>query len=649
MLLGTAFAFAMVKRSTLLEKTFVKAQQQLFNDYKINLTVVQYGFEGLNTIRFGALALVPEERDTLVVIDQIEVEIAIWPLLFGSIRLSDLQIYNASVSLVKKDTLSNYDFLLKKSKKDSLSNQTQEQRNFALWVDKLAKKFFSFVPNNMTVKGFSLAYQDNQFLQKLFVPEAKMENGRFETSLLLNDGRAEWVLKGEIKASDQKFRLEVASAHPNTELPFLKRKYGLSICFDKLLFDLASVKHIGRDMLQINGGFGYENLVVKHWRISDDTIILPSAKVEGGLELTSDYFALKKGTKIKVKDFILEPSFKFTAKPNRRMDLGVHTGFFRAQSFFDALPEGLFEMLYGVKVEGEVAFDLDFSVELDNPDSIVFKSSIDDVDLKVLSWGNARIDSLSFPFIHDVYEGSVLERRILVGAGNPKFIPFKDIPIELKTAVRHAEDPLFYQHNGFDEEAFKLSISTNLKEKRFKRGASTLSMQLVKNLYLSRKKTISRKLEEILLVWLMESSNVVSKDRMFEIYLNVIEWGRKVYGVEEAAQYYFNKSARELNLGESLFLSSIIPRPKTGLSSFDYTGHLKPWLQRYFNIYGTRMSKVGDLNHILVPEGYGFYDVLLKSSLRPKAPENIDTVGFDQENIDVEFLKELIDDKLELK
>lgn len=205
----------------------------------------------------------------------------------------------------------------------------------------------------------------------------------------------------------------------------------------------------------------------------------------------------------------------------------------------------------------------------------------------------------------------------------------------------NTEDPFFYNHQGFEKEAFKISIATNIKEKAFKRGASTISMQLVKNLYLNRNKTMMRKFEEILIVWLMEQSKEVSKDRLLEIYFNIIEWGRNVYGVKEASAYYFGKQPSEVNLGESLFLSSIVPRPKTGLSSFDYTGHLRPWVQRHFNTYGSILSLRGQLNDVEVPEGYGFYNVVLRPNLRPARPQGVaDTVTTDihdmADEIDIE-------------
>lgn len=132
-----------------------------------------------------------------------------------------------------------------------------------------------------------------------------------------------------------------------------------------------------------------------------------------------------------------------------------------------------------------------------------------------------------------------------------------------------------------------------------------------------------RKFEEILLVWLMEQSKQVSKDRLLEIYLNIIEWGKNVYGISEASKYYFGKKPSELTIGESLYLSSIIPRPKTGLSSFDYTGHLKPWVLKHFNTYGYIMNKLNQLEGENVPANYGFYQVELQSSLRPPRPKGI--------------------------
>ena len=94
-------------------------------------------------------------------------------------------------------------------------------------------------------------------------------------------------------------------------------------------------------------------------------------------------------------------------------------------------------------------------------------------------------------------------------------------------------------------------------------------MQLVKNLFLERQKTIARKLEEMIITWLIEENRLVSKERMFEIYLNIIEWGPQVYGAQEEARFYFDKDVADLTLAEAIFMAGIIPQPKRFMVSFD--------------------------------------------------------------------------------
>lgn len=638
---AAAFAFGMAKRGEYLSKAVVKAQQKLKSAYSLDFQVADYKFDGLTTVVFDSVVIIPENRDTLLSMSRLGLSVRVWPLLFGEVKISDLDLLDGHITLVKRDSVSNYDFLFNRNKKDSVVTDASKEQNFAIKVEQLANQIFAKIPANMNMRNFEISYRDDAIQQKIRVPEAVINNGDFETSLFLNENEAEWVFKGNVDSDDQTLQLEISSKQKDVLLPFLKSKFGLSVSFDKLLFDLSSIKRVKQDLLQINGVFSYENLVINHRRISDEAVILPEATAEGGIEISSNYIAIKEGSKITVKDFTLEPTAKVIIKPSPIIELGVHTGMFKAQNFFDALPKGLFESLEGVEVEGDVAFNLDFSVELDKPENIVFQSSVDDVDVKVLKWGKANIDTLNQPFEYEAYKDTILWRRIVVGPTNPNFIPFNQIPNVVKTTVRNTEDPFFYTHNGFEEEAFKLSIVTNLKEKKFKRGASTISMQLIKNVFLNRKKTMNRKFEEILLVWLMEVSGDLSKDRQLEIYLNVIEWGNNVYGIEEAAQYYFGKKAVDLNLGESLYLSSIIPRPKTGLSSFDHTGHLKPWVLRHFNTYGSIMSNGGELKDVYVGNNYGFYDVLLKPSLRPKAPLITDSTQLDLFSEDADLIQEL--------
>ena len=194
-------------------------------------------------------------------------------------------------------------------------------------------------------------------------------------------------------------------------------------------------------------------------------------------------------------------------------------------------------------------------------------------------------------FIHAVYEYDRFVRSFPVGPSNPAFTPLDQISPYFRNAVLTSEDGSFFYHSGFNEDAFRKSIATNLKQGRFARGGSTISMQLIKNVFLTRKKTVARKAEEALIVWLIERNRITSKDRMFEVYLNIIELGPNVYGIGEAAPFYFSKRPADLSLNESIFLAGLLPRPKAFRYSFDSTGVLKPYLAGYYRIVSNYMLR----------------------------------------------------------
>ncbi len=123
-------------------------------------------------------------------------------------------------------------------------------------------------------------------------------------------------------------------------------------------------------------------------------------------------------------------------------------------------------------------------------------------------------------------------------------------------------------------------------------------MQLIKNVFLTREKTLSRKLEEILLVYLLENNRIASKERMLEVYFNVIEWGPNVYGIGEASSFYFQKKPIDLSLKECLFLASIVPKPKKFMYQFDDQGKLKSFANKHEEFMSKLMLRRG----LLTPE-----------------------------------------------
>jgi monofunctional biosynthetic peptidoglycan transglycosylase len=139
------------------------------------------------------------------------------------------------------------------------------------------------------------------------------------------------------------------------------------------------------------------------------------------------------------------------------------------------------------------------------------------------------------------------------------WVPLSRISRSLKNAVICAEDPNFYRHHGLDFYQIQKAMEENWEEKEIVRGASTITQQLMKNLYLSPSQNPMRKWQEAILTIRVE--RCVSKNRLLEIYLNVIEWGESIYGVEAASRRYFGKPAASLNPAESALLAAMIPNP----------------------------------------------------------------------------------------
>ena len=141
-----------------------------------------------------------------------------------------------------------------------------------------------------------------------------------------------------------------------------------------------------------------------------------------------------------------------------------------------------------------------------------------------------------------------------------KWVPYKNISNNLKRALIVSEDAKFVDHEGFDWEGIASAYEKNLKKGKIVAGGSTISQQLAKNLFLSTKRTPWRKAEEAIITLMLEA--VMDKRRIFEIYMNVIEWGNGVFGAEAAAQHYFGVSAAELSPEQAAKLAAMVPNPR---------------------------------------------------------------------------------------
>jgi hypothetical protein len=229
------------------------------------------------------------------------------------------------------------------------------------------------------------------------------------------------------------------------------------------------------------------------------------------------------------------------------------------QALFESVPSSLLPDLRGAQMSGTLGGKGYLSFDSQKLDDLRLDYTIDDLcKLTMVPEALAKERFLK-PFTHRVYlpDGTIAEEE--TGPGTERWTPIDAISPFMEVAVLTTEDGAFFKHHGFNHGAIRSSFIANLKARRFVRGASTISMQLAKNLFLARDKTVSRKLEELILTDYLEQN--FTKAEIMELYLNIIEFGPSTYGIGKAAEHYFGRKPEELNLAESLFLSSILPKP----------------------------------------------------------------------------------------
>ncbi|RIX47361.1 MAG: monofunctional biosynthetic peptidoglycan transglycosylase [Rhodocyclales bacterium GT-UBC] len=141
-----------------------------------------------------------------------------------------------------------------------------------------------------------------------------------------------------------------------------------------------------------------------------------------------------------------------------------------------------------------------------------------------------------------------------------QWVPYERISPHLKRAIIAAEDAKFVDHEGFDWEGIQKALEKNQKKHRFAAGGSTISQQLAKNLFLTPNKSYLRKAEEAIITLMLE--NLWSKQRIFEVYLNVIEWGNGIFGAEAAARHYYGVAAAQLGPEQAARLAGMVPNPR---------------------------------------------------------------------------------------
>ena len=250
----------------------------------------------------------------------------------------------------------------------------------------------------------------------------------------------------------------------------------------------------------------------------------------------------------------LEGVYEGVKVPRFRAEVRVDQ--LRYQDAVDALPPQFSLGNEAPRIPGLLDARVRVSGPVRDPEAWVVDAKLDLAGLRAASKNTPFF--LRGPFIYRPIDAAGHTREVWVGPQNPNFVPIADLPRFVSRAVTTSEDAGFWFHPGFDFDEMRESLIDAAEGSRV-RGASTLTQQLAKNLFLSRERTFARKVREALFTLALEAS--LPKARLMEIYLNIIEWGPGIYGLGEASRHYFGVNPRQLTVQQAAFLATIIPNP----------------------------------------------------------------------------------------
>lgn len=561
-------------RDAVLQQTIAKVAIEMAVEYNSTFTVKKASFDGISGLNLTDVVLAPKNADTLFRIQKLKTSVNLGQLLVGDLQLGTLDARNGFVQLVKKGNIRNFDAFLKKNRQTEISD---EKKDYAQLTYRIISRALDLLPTDMTLKNLSFRLDDNGSKAKIDFQRLRLINKQVESSIKVqtNTFTQRWKIKGVADPRNKTVDIRFFNSDTGSiKLPYFDERYNLKSSFDSIRLSVKNIDKSG-DELHIDGFTSIKNLKVNHSKIAHKDVVIKNARFDFRFLLGSDFVSVDSASTIQLNKIKFKPYFAYETKKDTVYKLKVKIPKMKAQDFINSLPDGLFTHFQGMEAKGKFNYALNFVYNTSKPNNVVFNSSISKENLRITKYGAANLNKLNGDFVYRALISNVPQRPVLVGAGNPNYAPLDQISPYLRKSVLTTEDPSFFSHHGFIAEAFKQSIVKNIKTRKFSRGASTISMQLIKNVFLTREKTLSRKMEEILLVYVLENNRIVSKERMLEVYFNIIEWGPNVYGIGEASKFYFQKTPSELSLNECLYLARIIPSPKKFMYQINDQGMLK--------------------------------------------------------------------------
>lgn len=332
---------------------------------------------------------------------------------------------------------------------------------------------------------------------------------------------------------------------------------------------LATVRLPDPEHIHVSGRLSVDHMGIHWWRLADRPIAdlhlhmpfeLHALKHPGRLTfLSPDVLAGGSGDNAIAHLVVVVDVAAMDQKPRIRVD--VDAPMQDSTEMLHAIPPSLLPTIGRIDAHGPLSWHVGVIVPLASPGASFVDLALGDTLCVMDKFGNIDLEELNGDFDRPVNENGTILEDVHIGPMSEYWTPLTEIPHHVTFSMWATEDS-FYRHRGISESLTSKALSIDLSYGRFIYGGSTITQQLVKNIYLTRTKALSRKFEELLIAWQMERE--LGKARILEIYLNGVEFGPQIYGITRAAWAFFGKTPAQLSPKEGVYLAIIKPSPRNG-------------------------------------------------------------------------------------
>lgn len=578
-----------------IEKKIEKTEQERQMTISVaHLKIVHLSLLGNCDIHIQSLSIQDNDNpEKFIEVEDVISKIKVWKGFHRTLDIKKFSADNIHVNILRQGERCNYKFL-KRSKMAASDDHDYRQS-----INRLLDEVSDFCPAHLSINNLFIKTQIDSDLVQYRLRDLQIRNGNGSGKATVQElGKAaeNWNLSCHFNAKRQQYEgtmVCIDAPDATGSLPFLRDLKQLNVQFHEAKGRFSLEKSNKKQTICTLSGTIHQ-LECQHRYLADKPVQIDSIAGDLHIQISAKQMEIDSTSTLKLNRAIVHPRFLYAHDKHPRLLFQINEQDRDAEPLFSSLPANLFQILPNMSIQGKMDFNCLIDCDFGQLDSLRFDFNLINRQRSIhICEGLGEITRFNEEFEYTFYDNGIPLRTLWIGPSNPYFCSFNAIPQSLTQAILSSEDGSFFVHHGFIKSSMQQALVADIKAGKMRRGGSTISMQLVKNLFLNRKKVLTRKFEELLLVWLIEDQRLISKERMFEIYVNIIEWGPGIIGIGEAAEFYFHKRPGELTMPECIYLASLIRAPKHYAGSLNDDGSITEAKQTEIEFVADRMVERG--------------------------------------------------------